>query len=155
MVEILREAPERTDEALLRELEALWEAPAAAEPRPSPRSWAYGPLVRTLVGGWPAVLLAIVLVAPAAAPGEVYPAWVVGASFAIFFGPVLAGIVGGNGRPGIGLALSASLAGLGVAVGIACRATAHHSGSWWAVETGLFAALAAVSVLALAVRPRS
>ena len=40
----------------------------------------------------------------------------------------------------------------GVPGGIACRATEHHAGSWWIVETGAFAALAVASVACLAAR---
>jgi hypothetical protein len=45
-----------------------------------------------------------------------------------------------------GWACSAVAGGLGVILGIACRASGHHLGSWWLLETAAFAAVAAVSV---------
>ena len=46
------------------------------------------------------------------------------------------------------------LGALGVAIGISCRATAHHLGPWWIVETAGFAALTALSVACFAGRTR-
>lgn len=161
MVEVLRKAPERTaDDPLVRELERLWETPAAAPVAAAPavsraRSRTYDGLVRALLCGWPTVLVAVFVFAPAPAPEASYASWVVAASLALLLGPLAAGLVAMKGSALPALGLSASLGGLGIAVGIACRATAHHTGAWWAVETAAFAALAAVSVLALAFRPRS
>ncbi|MDQ4019966.1 MAG: hypothetical protein M3188_09105 [Actinomycetota bacterium] len=144
-----------TSDRTLAELEALWAADIAPEDAGrSGAAWPYRELRAVVVWGWPAVLLTVALFAPAPAPGAAYAGWVVAASVALVLGPLVAGLVG-IAAPFAGLALSAALGGLGVAVGIACRATAHHAGAWWGVETGLFAGLAAASLACLALRRRA
>lgn len=155
----LRERPRRAaEESSLEELEALWEASADGareEFRPARRNAAYAVLARALAWGWPTVLLAIFFLAPAPAPDQTYAGWVVGASVAILLGPLVAGLLARSGWTGPALGLSGTLGVLGIAVGVACRATAHHAGSWWIAETTMFAALTAVSLACLAVRSRS
>jgi hypothetical protein len=155
----LREPREQVaEDAVLRQLEELWEAsPAGPSALPVPRRGdaAYGVLARVLAWGWPSVLGAVLMLAPAPAPGATYAGWVVGASVALVLGPVVAGLLALNGLRTSALAASAALGGLGIAVGIACRATAHHTGAWWIAETAMFAALAALSIACLALRPRA
>jgi hypothetical protein len=138
-------------DALLAELEALWavEAEPGAPRRPGRP---YDELLAAVVWGWPAVLVTITLFAPS--PSGAYAAWVAWASVALVIGPVLAGLVAIS-FPAVGLGVSVLLGGTGIAVGIACRATAHHAGGWWAVETCLFAGLAAASLACLALRLRA
>ena len=161
MSAVLGDAKRRLDDELLDALEELWATEAREpepEPEPEPRAYPrrrslYGQLVRTLVVGWPAVILFVGALAPAPAPDVVYPTWIVAASVALYLGPLLAGLVGAwNGVGGLGL--SALLGATGIAVGIACRATSHHVGAWWMVETALFGAFAAASVAALVLRAR-
>jgi len=153
-VEVRDRTVERSDH-VLDQLERLWALPAVdRRPRRKLASETYGLCVRALVFGWPAVILGIALLAPSPAPGATYSSWMVAAGIALTLGPIVAGYVGA-GFPMLGLGMSASLGGVGIAAGIACRATAHHMGAWWMVETALFACLAVVSVAALALRARA
>jgi hypothetical protein len=51
-----------------------------------------------------------------------------------------------------GWACSAVAGGLGVLLGIECRTSGHHLGSWWLFEAAAFAAVLAVSVAGAASR---
>ena len=151
----LREPAGRSDEdALLRELESLWDAtPADAHDAPLGRRLAdaaYAILARSLAWGWPATLVGIFVFAPAPAPETTYATWVVGASVALLLGPAVAGLFALKGWTVPAVTLATGLGGLGIAVGIACRATAHHSGAWWLAETGMFAALTVLGAACLA-----
>jgi hypothetical protein len=158
MVVVTREPPSTSaGQASLGELERLWAvSPDAEGARPSASSGrqrrAYRALVRALTVAWPAVLVAVFVFAPAPTPDVSYPAWVVGASLAVLLGPLVAGLLGVKGLPTAALVTSFALAGLGIAVGVACRATAHHTGGWWIAETAAFAALAGISLACLAAR---
>ncbi len=157
VVDLREPAHPAADAALVEELEELWEASPgrAADSRRARGNAVYDVLAKSVAWGWPAVLAAIFVLAPAPAPQQTYAGWVVGASIAILLGPIVAGLLALNGWTSSALSLSAALGGLGIAVGIACRATAHHSGSWWMAETTMFAALTALSVACLAMRGRS
>jgi hypothetical protein len=146
-----RRAAPAADDELVLELEQLWRRPAsepASEPR---RSRLYPLALRALVFGWPAFLIFISLAIP---PGNeaLTPAWVDAASVGLILALVGAGALAF--LPWIALGLTGLAGGLGIAVGIACRATEHHLGSWWLVETAGFSALAALSVACLALRAR-
>ncbi len=156
-VELREPPPPAVEDALVEKLERLWAAsPDSVEVESRRlRGTRYDALARGLAWGWPSVLVAIFVLAPPPAPDQTYAGWVVGASVAILLGPLVAGLLALNGWTSPALGLSAVLGGLGIAVGIACRATAHHTGSWWMVETTMFAALTAVSLACLAVRARS
>jgi hypothetical protein len=143
-----------SEDRLLLELERLW----AASPGERPQSRGlpiHDVLVRALVLGWPAVMLTIYTLAPAAAPNATYPAWAYAAGYALLVGPLVAGLLGLKGQALAGLGLSTGLAGLGIGVGIACSATSHHMGAWWMAETAMFAGLAALSVACLALKLRA
>ena len=142
------------DDELVSELERLWVAsPAPAVEPARRRADVAGPLSKGLVCGWVAFFVAIFAAAPAADPAVHVPAWVDAASVAILFG-VLGAAFTARAVPRFALTCSALAAGLGVPVGIACRATEHHVGSWWIAETGAFAALGLLSVACLAARSR-
>jgi hypothetical protein len=155
-----RETAPAARETSLAELERLWEsspAPsrAAASRERQTAGWrarAYERLVTALVYGWPGVLGVVFLLAPASSTPVA--AWVDLASVLILLGPIGA-LCLFAAAPRFGLAASALLGGLGIAVGIACRATEHHLGAWWMLETAAFAALTAVSIACFAVRPRN
>lgn len=145
-------------DALGRELERLWEV-LSARPLPPRRpavAWerrgTYEPLLAALVWGWPTFLVALLLFTPAPQAGAITPVWVDLASVAILLGLPATGFMA-RVLPRASLVVSGLLGGLGIAVGIACRATEHHLGAWWLVETTGFAVLAALSVACLALRP--
>ena len=148
--------PERADDPLVAELEELWATPAEERPaatgEPARRRLdVQGALSHALVFGWIALFVAVFAFAPAPDATVRVPVWVDAASVAILVGVLAAALLAAI-VPRVALACSALAAGLGVPVGIACRATEHHAGSWWLVETGAFAALAVASVACLATR---
>jgi hypothetical protein len=63
-----------------------------------------------------------------------------------------AAVLAWRGSASGALAISALAGATGVALGYACRVTEHHLGSWWLVEAGACAALAVLSLAALAAR---
>jgi hypothetical protein len=146
-----RRAAPAADDELVRELEQLWRRPVAEPPSAPRQSRVYPVALRALVFGWPAFLIFISLAIP---PGNeaLTPTWVDAASVGLILALVGAGALAFF--PWIALGLSGLAGGLGIAVGIACRATEHHLGSWWLVETAGFSALAALSVACLALRAR-
>jgi hypothetical protein len=142
----------------LHELEALWDLPVRRPPRD--REFAdrlSRRISRVLAWTWPALLVALAVFEPAPAPNVQIPVWaeVVGDVFLL---ALLAGIIArfaaAGPRPALGF--FAATGGMGMALGIACRTSGHHTGSWWAVETAVFSALtlAAVAGLAFAQRAR-
>lgn len=151
MTTALRPAPSDADE--LRALEELWAAPAARRPRlRSARP------VRALNGAllvaWSVALVVVIGFAPAGNPEASTPLWANLTLTAWWIGLLAAGILGWSRRVGAALACSFAAAGCGVALGYACRATEHHVGSWWLVETAAFAALGLLSAAALVARRR-
>ena len=141
----------------LQELEALWHLPTRRSrldrefaDRISRR------ISRVLAWTWPALLVALTVFEPAPAPNVQIPVWaeVVGDVFLL---ALLAGIIARFAAgPRLALGFFAATGGMGMALGIACRTSGHHTGSWWAVETAVFSALtlAALGGLALAQRAR-
>jgi len=139
-----------TEDRLTKELESLYESPAAPAPdvRPEPET----PVVRTravvsakdsrrLLFAWAAVIGAIMLFEPRPDnAGAVVPVWAELAGFA-FLAALFATAFGfGNRRP---WAPGASLVavGFGAVLAIACAATDHHTGSWWTYELVAFGVL--------------
>jgi hypothetical protein len=127
-------------------------APTAAPKRTSWLGRHYRDLVRCLVWGWPAFILFIAMFEPSST-GIPHPTWVVAGSIAILVGLPILGFAGAM-FPSVGLSGASVLGGLGVAIGISCRATAHHLGPWWIVETTGFAALTALGAACLIARHR-
>ena len=139
-------------EARVDELERLWSAPAAA---PATRSRRTLPSLGSIVAAlWGAFLLAVLAFEPTPSPHVVTPAWVVATFCAFWLALIAAGGLAWMRLPRSALTASACAGLLGVAIGYACRTTGHHLGSWWLAEAGACAALAAMSLLALATRPR-
>lgn len=141
-----RQAPRVERPVGADELEALWRLPAAAKPRRL-----YKRLLTALVFGWPVVLVFLFAAAPAADAAA--PLWADALGGAFFLALVAAPLLGMS-FGGVGLGASAVAGAIGIALGVACRATEHHAGSWWMVETGAFAALTALSLACLAARRR-
>jgi hypothetical protein len=140
-----------TTPAELEELEWLWRAPAAS-PRAG-RAVVQG-LARVAFGGpvlaaaWIAVL-AVALAGTPAAQNVTPPLWVDVVLFGFFI--ALAGAaVAARRAPLWGFVGSTVAGALGTVLGVACRATEHHTGGWWIYETASFAALAALSLVGLA-----
>jgi hypothetical protein len=145
-----RPAPRIERPAEVDELEALWRAPAAAPPRRA-AGHLYRSLWWMLIAGWPAALLFLIAAAPESnAPA---PLWA-DALAGIFFFALLAAPFLGHLGGGLGVIAATVAGGIGIALGVACRATEHHVGSWWMVETGMFATLTAVGLACLAARRR-
>ena len=122
------------------------------EPLPAEPPDAVGVLRHVVGWGWPASLLLAALVAPAGAEDMPRAAWVDPASSAML-GLLALGYLA-LAAPRIGFSLFAGAGVLGVALGIDCRASAHHLGAWWIVETAIFAGLAVASVAGLALLSR-
>jgi hypothetical protein len=156
MTTALRPAPSDADE--LQALEELWAAPAVRPARRRSRPHVarlVRALDRTLLVGWGAALVVVIGLAPAASADASTPLWANLTLTAWWVALLAAGILARSGRARPALACSALSAGCGVALGYACRATEHHVGSWWLVETAAFGALAVLSVAGLAARRAS
>jgi hypothetical protein len=145
------------DEEIQR-LEELWRTPAAEPKRPrSPRltaATAYSWLWPALVAAWIGVLVAIFL-APAGNAEVAIPLWVDVALWAWWLTLMAAAGLALTPHRNAALAGSALAGGIGTVLGYACKATGHHTGGWWIVETAAFAALTALSVAALLARRRA
>ena len=144
----------------LDELELIWEA-SAAEPTPArllwDRTWRAATRRWTLAGAW---IVAIGVLGAAPVPADEADAPLVWWDF-VALGGVVAAVVGVGflaarlARVPRGWACSAVAGGLGVLLGIECRASGHHLGTWWLVEAAAFAAVLAVSVAGAASRRAS
>jgi hypothetical protein len=133
------------------ELERLWEAPAIVRgaERPAPSLGAR--IVthsRMLTFAWAA---AVVTIAAAPAPANEADAPLVWWDMLYLAGVVLAVLGLGHvasrlGRLPFGWCCSATAGAVGITLGIACRASEHHLGSWWVAETAAFGLVTAVSI---------
>jgi hypothetical protein len=141
----------------LQELEALWELPARRRQRVTPDVAAEmsGTIARALAIAWPVLLFALVAFEPAPRPGATVPVWSEVLSNGLLLavlGGIIARVASG---PRNGLAFFSAAGALGIAVGVGCRASAHHAGSWWLVETALFSVLAVTAWAGLALTRRA
>ena len=144
--------PAAEELALFDDAELAWLLDPPAGRQPSRFARYHRELVRSLIWGWPAFIVFLSLFEPSST-GIPHPAWVVAGSIAILAGlPIL--LFAGALYPSFGFVGSTALGALGVAIGISCRATAHHLGPWWIVETAGFAALTALGVACFAGRTR-
>jgi hypothetical protein len=148
----LEAAPTRA--TTVAELETLWHEPAVSpkgERTPGRRLIAAvdEQVGLLLLGGWIAFFLSTLALEPAPDPNASVPLWgafIVGGFFVALFA---AGIVAvtGFGRAALGLA---ALGGaLGMATAIACTATGHHGGSFWAYELAAATVLTGLALLGL------
>ena len=142
----------------LQELEALWDLPARRPGRD--RAYADGlsrRISHALAWTWPAVVVALAVFEPKPHPNVQVPLW--GEILSdVFLLALLAGIIARFAAgPRLALGFFAASGAMGMALGVACRTSGHHTGSWWAIETAVFSALtfAAAAGLALAQRARS
>ena len=121
------------------------ESTPARRPR---RAWNRRTWEWLLLATWIAALATLFLFEPApAASAPEPPSWAVGLVmvFMYAFGAAVIGL-GRGSRWGLGA--SGVAAALGAAVGIACVATDHHAGPWWAIEVAVFAAIGGLTALA-------
>jgi hypothetical protein len=108
---------------------------------------------RVLVVAWVTVLTVALAAAPAA-EGVTPPLWTDVVLFGFFL--ALAGAATAATRAPLWAFGASAVAGaLGTVLGVACRATEHHTGAWWIYETASFAGLAALSLAGLATRFRT
>ena len=141
---------EELTDALLDDDELLrfYAEPQAGPRRPSLLGSRYEELRFALIWGWVGFILFCALFEPAST-GIARPLWVDVASAVLLLG-LPAALLAGKVVPGPAYGAAVLLGGLGIALGIACRATSHHTGSWWIVETVGFAALTVLAVASLA-----
>ena len=148
---------DRADE--IRELEALWAAPAAEVAEEGAAGRRRSVLDRVprvpglaLVVGWAAFMLAVTF-EPAPEPEAVTPLWadLVVLSFVV---TLLGAVVIGRRLATAGFALATVAGALGMGMAVACAATDHHLGAWWLVELGGTGALTALAATGLAARLR-
>jgi hypothetical protein len=142
----------------LQELEALWDLPAQRPRRDTEFADRLSRrILRVLAWTSPALLVALAVFEPAPAPNVQIPLWAEIVSDVFLLG-LLAGIIARFAAgPRLALGFFAATGAMGMALGIACRTSGHHTGSWWAIETAVFSALTLASFagLALAQRARS
>ena len=141
----------------LQELEALWKLPAKRKPRVTPEAAraATKSIAKWLAIAWPVLLIALIAFEPAPAPQVQVPLWGEIVTNALLL-TVLAGIIARFATgPRLPLGLFSAAGAMGIAVGIGCRSSGHHTGSWWAVETALFSALALAAFAGLALTRRT
>jgi hypothetical protein len=102
---------------------------------------------------WALALGFCVLVAPAYAADVPRPAWLDIASVVLLGGLVAAAPAGiRNAR--VGWIAYGLLAGVGVAIGIGCRAAHHHAPGWWLTEASLWAVAAVLCGVCAVALPR-
>jgi hypothetical protein len=143
---------DRTDEIL--ELEALWAAPAAEEPKPEQPKRRTLPLVPggLVAAGWLAFFVAASF-APPPEPGMAWATWAIAVEL-VMIGLLLAaaGLGAMFGRCGFGAATLAGL--LLIPLAVNCSAAEHHMGNWWLAELGAAIALTGLAAVGLGQRLR-
>ena len=156
MVVVSDELRDRTEAPSVEELERLWLAPAR-EPEPParhPRAAVAGTwLGRLSPLAWLGSLVVLMGFGPDA-DTPVVPLWADVVATALFLALAGAAVLAMMRLRSAALTASLAAAAAGILLGWGCRATAHHTGSWWMVELGLFAGLFAVSAAALALGRR-
>ena len=138
MATILDERSDTVDE-----LEALWELP---EHDPQARRWRLSTeadvsaAARRFAWIWVGTIVLIGFAEPAPAAGVHPPGYWYAAS-AIFWSALAAGLLSLLGPRRLALGSFATMGFAGIALGVACRASGHHAGSFWLVETLVFGLL--------------
>ena len=137
-----------TEDRLTEELEKLYRAPAARPfetnsepPPPSGTEEVSAKDARRLLFSWAAFIGVVLLFEPTADnPNVAVPAW---AEFSAvgFFAALTAMVFGLGNRRRWGMGASLAAVGFGSVLAIACAATDHHTGGWWAYELGVLGVL--------------
>jgi hypothetical protein len=140
----------------LRELESLWEAPAALEPlRVRASLLDRVPLVPgwLIAGGWAVFFLVVIGFEPAPEPHMAIPLWA-----DLVFGSLLVLLLtaafAGRELPRIGFGAATVAGALGIAIAVACQTSGHHIGNWWLFELGATGALFGAATTGLVDRLR-
>jgi hypothetical protein len=133
----------------IEELKTLWELSPDVEAEPPPPKRRTIDLHPVLLGAWILVMGTLFLFEPAPAdPQAAVPVWGQ-ILLTVFMAGFFAATYGLAGKRDWGMKASMFTAGVGVAVAVACAATAHHAGVWWGIELASFSALGALSAFAL------
>jgi hypothetical protein len=125
------------------ELEALWELP---EHEPEGRRWRLSSEadVARAAGRfawiWVGTIVLIGFLEPAPAAGVQPPGYWYAAS-AVFWISLASGLLSLLGSRRAALGCFAAMGFAGIALGVACRASGHHAGSFWLAETLVFGLL--------------
>ena len=140
MATILEEPRRET----LDELEALWALPERPERRR--RRWRIAAeaevsaAARVYALVWVATIVVVGALEPAPAANVQPPAYWYAAS-AVFWTALGAGLLSLKGPRRLALGCFAAMGFAGIALGVACRTSGHHAGSFWLVETLVFGLL--------------
>jgi hypothetical protein len=146
----VRESPQRSRAAEIRELEELWRASPDTEAPVRSRigEGLFRRLGWLLAAGWIAFFVSVSF-QPAPNPEAVTPLWADLVIAGLFLALGTAALTGLVRSPRIGFA-AATVAGLlGMAIAVGCKTTEHHGGSWWLYELGATTALMALSAAGL------
>ena len=140
----------------LDELEALWALPEQ-EPERRGRRWRLssaeevGPSAGRYALIWIATIVVVGSLEPAPAAGAQPPGYWYAAS-AIFWTALGGGLLSLLGRRRLAVGCFAAMGFAGIALGIACRTSGHHAGSFWLVETLVFGLLGVACAARLVTR---
>jgi hypothetical protein len=122
----------------LRELERLWEAPAALEPlRVRASLLDRVPFVPWwfVAGGWVTFFLVSLMLQPSPAPDMAAPLWADVASASLLL-LLAGGAMLGREWARVGWTSAVAAGCIGLALAVECHASAHHLGNWWLFELG-------------------
>jgi hypothetical protein len=125
------------------ELEALWELPDYTPPA---RRWRLAAeaqvaaAAKTFARLWIATLVLAWFLEPAPAANVQPPGYWYAAS-AVFWVMLASGLTSLRGSKRLALGCFAVMGFAGIALGVACRTSGHHGGSFWMVETLVFGLL--------------
>jgi uncharacterized membrane protein YadS len=139
----------RADDAELRQLDALWSAPAVeARPPPHPATrWLAQHGWRVLSIAWPTVILSLLL-APSGDQSTVpWYGWTLFGLHLLALTGMVAAALGSFGSP---LKWSLVAASIGVGLGVGCVTTGHHASGYAIYELGAFCALTLLSAATIA-----
>jgi hypothetical protein len=140
---------EREPRTELEELEALWQAPAAEKPAPARRRRVPLPRLGVVLAYYWAAFLVLIAFEPVPPEEVPVPLWGTAVVLSFMVALAAAGAFALLSRLPLAYGASALAGALGIVVGIGCKTTAHHSGSWWLIETVAMAGALAFSAAGL------
>jgi hypothetical protein len=152
MAKILEESRQET----LDELESLWALPERTPAKPK-RRWRLAAesdvaaAARLYAFVWVGTIVLVGALEPAPAAGVQPPGYWYAAS-AVFWSALGAGLLSLLGPRRIALGCFAAMGFAGIALGVACRTSGHHGGSFWLVETLVFGLLGVACAARLVAR---
>jgi hypothetical protein len=152
MTTILEESRPET----LDELEALWALPERRA-KARRRRWRLAAesdvaaAARLYAFVWIGTIVLVGALEPAPAPGVQPPGYWYAAT-AVFWSALGAGLLSLLGPRRLALGCFATMGFAGIALGVACRTSGHHAGSFWLVETLVFGLLGVACAARLVAR---